>query len=92
MSYIWIQTTHGCIHTRPPIPLLLDMSRSLLDERIYLMRETQELESNVTQRAGRPSGFLLLVFFKQTNQKPKQVLLWVVGVGGFHDNWDLGSQ
>ena len=22
----------------------------------------------------------------------KQVLLWVVGGGGFHDNWDLGSQ
>jgi len=62
MSYIWIQTTHGCIHTRPPIPLLLDMSRSLLDEQIYLTRETQELESNVTQRAGRPSGFLLLFF------------------------------
>ena len=20
------------------------------------------------------------------------MLLWVVGVGGFHDNWDLGSQ
>jgi len=20
------------------------------------------------------------------------VLLWVVGGGGFHDNWDLGSQ
>ena len=22
----------------------------------------------------------------------KHVLLWVVGGGGFHDNWDLGSQ
>jgi len=22
----------------------------------------------------------------------KQVLLWVMGGGGFHDNWDFGSQ
>jgi len=22
----------------------------------------------------------------------KQVLLWVVGGGGFHDNWDFGYQ
>jgi len=29
--------------------------------------------------------FLLLFYFY------KQVLLWVVGSGGFHDNWDLGS-
>jgi len=30
-----------------------------------------------------PSGFF---FFY------KQVLLWVVDGGGFHDNWDFGSQ
>jgi len=30
-------------------------------------------------------GFLLFL-------KNKQVLLWVVGGEGFHDNWDLGSQ
>ena len=38
--------------------------------------------------AGAPSpwGFFFPFFFY------KQVLLWVVGGGGFHDNWDLGSE
>jgi len=27
-----------------------------------------------------------------TKPKKKKVLLWVVGGGGVHDNWDLGSQ
>jgi len=31
-------------------------------------------------------GFFLFFFFY------KQVFRWVVGCGGFHDNWDLGSQ
>ena len=33
-----------------------------------------------------PSGLFFFFFFY------KQVLLWVVGFGGFHDNWELGSQ
>jgi len=32
-----------------------------------------------------PSGFSFFFFYKQ-------VLLWAVGGGGFHDNWDLRSQ
>jgi len=33
---------------------------------------------------------LLRVFFPFCFDK--QVLLWVMGGGGFHNNWDLGSQ
>jgi hypothetical protein len=34
-----------------------------------------------------PSGVFFFFFFFY-----KQVLLWVVIGGGFHNNWDLGSQ
>jgi len=50
-------SSHSAVARHVSFPL-----KGLLDEQIYLTRETQELESNVTQRAGRPSGFLLLFF------------------------------
>ena len=47
-----------------------------------------EMANTLCSGAGAPSppGFSFFVFFY------KQVLLWVVGGGGFNDNWDLGSQ
>ena len=39
--------------------------------------------------AGAPSASGFFFFFSFCN---KRVLLWVVGSGGFDNNWDLGSQ